>query len=52
MKITVRRLSTATLTALASAATIVLAQQQGTLTPAERQHRIDTENELQSIAVV
>src|SRR5438034_11830419 len=52
MNTALRRLTLATLLALASATTIVFAQQQTTLTPAERQRRIDTENELQSIAVV
>src|SRR5262249_49774223 len=42
----------ATLVALCSATALVRAQQQGTLTAAEKQHRWDVENELQSIAVV
>ena len=46
-----RRFSVA-LAAVLIAASTVMPAQQGTLTPAEQQRRIDLERELQSIAVV
>src|SRR3954468_10421679 len=51
MRKAIRRLTMTMLVALVAAATIVQAQQ-GTLTAAERARRIETEKELQSIAVV
>jgi putative CocE/NonD family hydrolase len=47
-----RHLAVAVLVALSGAATFVRAQQQGTLTAQQKQQRIDTEAELQSLAVV
>src|SRR6266496_743448 len=52
MRKQIRRGIIATVAACAAAAAILQAQQQGTLTAAERTRRIDMENELQSIAVV
>ena len=52
MKKRARQLILAILVAVAAAAPIASAQQQGTLTAAERTRRSDTENELQSLAVV
>src|SRR5215475_1407285 len=47
-----RHLVVAMLVAVSGAATLVLAQQAGTLTAPQKQQRIDTEAELQSLAVV
>jgi hypothetical protein len=51
-KSTICNLKSAISLALLSATAIVGAQQQGTLTAAERTRRIETEHELQSLAVV
>ena len=48
----IRQVTVALLVAIAAATAIVGAQQQGALTAAERTRRIETEKELQSLAVV
>src|SRR6266571_577174 len=48
----IRQITVALLVAIAAATAIVGAQQQGALTAAERTRRIETEKELQSLAVV
>src|SRR5262245_35872996 len=52
MNTSTRRFILATIAAVVAAAGIVGAQQGGTLTAQQKQQRIDTEAELQSLAVV